>query len=209
MLTGIGGLAREGAGRIVARLDHALPPALALESEIVRGQARALVANTMVGLFAVTTIGAVSLSQPASAIRGVCLLTGAYFAGVLLQLRITGNVERGVHLFLIGTTMAYLSALSLSGGLASPLVTWIPVYPVLIVSVRGLRAAGWAIALSLLSVVLWGAAHAVGMYDDFEVDPVWAAERAAKQAAASAELRRAIDLFARPQLECLVRLHGR
>ena len=34
-------------------------------------------------------------------------------------------------------------------------------------------------------------------------------DAAAKQAAASAELRRAIDLFARPQLERLVRLHGR
>jgi hypothetical protein len=34
-------------------------------------------------------------------------------------------------------------------------------------------------------------------------------DAAAKQAAASAALRRAIDLFARPQLERLVRLHGR
>lgn len=120
-------------------------------------QARALAVggSSLVAILACLFVGLLSLSEGGGDLVLVVIGAGAWFTSVLMLLVRTGRVRLASTAFLVGTTGAFLAALTVTGGLASPLVSWIPVYPLLFLAVAGQGAALAALGLAGLAVLGW------------------------------------------------------
>lgn len=158
---------------VVGLLDRLLPAALSEGSELDRGRARALVGNIAVALFACLAVGMLSAAYGDGLLAVVVGVAAVWFSVTWVVLHRVRDVRTALALYVIGASLAYVSAITASGGLRSPLVVWIPVYPVLLVSVAGARGGFGALVFTAVTVVLWRVAAAVGVYDGLASHAWW------------------------------------
>lgn len=157
---------RTGSGLVDRAMALASPPDWLDTTDVKTVQAgRAFVVTALVFLGTDVAAGALlALTRPTSSTVGIVVVTAVLLVGLLVGFRLGLRLGLAAKLLTAIAIAGFLSAISVTGGLDSPLAPWIPAMPLGVLVTQNHRMAWSTLGVIAVAMVGWLVALDQGVY---------------------------------------------